>query len=101
MARPIRLPNTTTIYMARERNPPTTPSDRLFLDTGYVIARFNGRDQYHSKTKQLAQVVATARNFGQRMPFYWKLPQPFPIQPIAPSRWRFGMNSTAETHDAA
>jgi predicted nucleic acid-binding protein len=46
--------------MAREKNPPAPPSDRLFLDTGYVIARFNRRDQYHGKAKQLAGVVAAA-----------------------------------------
>ncbi len=51
----------TTISMARQRNPRIQPSDRLFLDTGYVIARFNRRDQYHVKAKQLAGAVAAAR----------------------------------------
>jgi predicted nucleic acid-binding protein len=37
------------------------PSDRLFLDTGYVLARFNRRDQYHGKAKQLADTVAASR----------------------------------------
>jgi len=37
------------------------PSDRIFLDTGYVIARFNRRDQHHAKAKQLAGVIAAAR----------------------------------------
>jgi len=36
------------------------PGDRLFLDTSYVIARFNRRDQYHDKAKQLAAVIRTA-----------------------------------------
>jgi predicted nucleic acid-binding protein len=33
----------------------------LFLDTGYVIARFNRRDQHHGKAKQLSAVIAAAR----------------------------------------
>lgn len=33
----------------------------MFLDTGYVIARFNRRDQYHDKAKQLAGVITAAR----------------------------------------
>lgn len=37
------------------------PSDRLFLDTGYIIARFNRRDQYHAEAKQLAGAVAACR----------------------------------------
>jgi predicted nucleic acid-binding protein len=37
------------------------PSDRVFLDTGYVVARFNQRDQLHSKAKQLANAVFTCR----------------------------------------
>lgn len=37
------------------------PSDRLFLDTGYVIARFNRRDQYHARALQVAPVVANCR----------------------------------------
>lgn len=37
------------------------PSDRLFLDTSYVIARFNRRDQYHDCAKQLASSVAACR----------------------------------------
>lgn len=37
------------------------PSDRLFLDTGYVLARFNRRDQYHGKARQLAEAVAAVR----------------------------------------
>lgn len=47
--------------MARQRNPPTPPSDRLFLDTGYVIARFNRRDEHHGNAKRLASAVAAAR----------------------------------------
>lgn len=46
--------------MARQRNPATAPTDRLFLDTGYVIARFNRRDEYHNAAKQLAEVVIVA-----------------------------------------
>jgi hypothetical protein len=38
-----------------------TPSDRFFLDTGYVIARFNRRDQYHGKARQLAAVVSAGQ----------------------------------------
>jgi uncharacterized protein len=37
------------------------PSDRLFLVTGYVLARFNRRDQYHGKAKLLAATIATSR----------------------------------------
>jgi predicted nucleic acid-binding protein len=33
----------------------------LFLDTGYVIARFNRRDQYHGQSKQWASTVSAAR----------------------------------------
>ena len=35
--------------------------DRLFLDTGYVVARFNRRDQYHDQAKQLTGVIAACR----------------------------------------
>lgn len=47
--------------MARQKSPLTKSSDRLFLDTGYVIARFNRRDQHHGKAKQLAGTVAAAQ----------------------------------------
>ena len=39
-------------------------SDRYFLDTGYVIARFNRRDQYHERAKQLAGTLAAAARAG-------------------------------------
>lgn len=32
----------------------------MFLDTGYVIARFNRRDQFHAKARQLAGTVSSA-----------------------------------------
>ena len=32
------------------------PSDRFFLDTGYVIARFNRRDEYHQKAQTTGQL---------------------------------------------
>lgn len=38
-----------------------TQSDRLFLDTGYVIARFNRGDQYHQAAKGLSSLVSTCR----------------------------------------
>jgi predicted nucleic acid-binding protein len=34
----------------------------LFLDTGFVIARFNRRDQFHGMARQLAGSVASARD---------------------------------------
>jgi predicted nucleic acid-binding protein len=37
------------------------PADRFFLDTGFVIARFNCRDQYHSVAKSLAPTIAAGR----------------------------------------
>ncbi len=36
------------------------PSDRLFMDTGYVIARFNNRDQHHTAALELADIVAAS-----------------------------------------
>jgi uncharacterized protein len=39
----------------------TEPSDRLFLDTSYVIARFNRRDQHHVQAKRLAEFIAQGR----------------------------------------
>jgi len=33
----------------------------LFLDTGYVIARFNRRDQYHASARKLAGAITVAR----------------------------------------
>lgn len=36
-------------------------SDRLFLDTGYAIARFNRRDQHHAAAKRLSSVIAQCR----------------------------------------
>jgi predicted nucleic acid-binding protein len=47
--------------MARQKSPLTRSSDRLFLDTGYVIARFNRRDQHHGTAKRLAETVSAAR----------------------------------------
>jgi predicted nucleic acid-binding protein len=35
----------------------TTP-ERLFVDTGYLIARFNVRDQYHARARALDDIVA-------------------------------------------
>jgi predicted nucleic acid-binding protein len=46
--------------MARQKDPPIPATDRLFLDTGYVIARFNRRDAYHDAAKSRANVVADA-----------------------------------------
>lgn len=37
------------------------PSDRLFLDTGYVLARFNRRDQYHKNAKRFANSISSVR----------------------------------------
>jgi predicted nucleic acid-binding protein len=33
-------------------------SERLFLDTGYAIARFNHRDEYHQAAKSFGTTVA-------------------------------------------
>jgi uncharacterized protein len=33
------------------------PSDRLFMDTGFVIARFNRTDQYHLVVRSLAATL--------------------------------------------
>ncbi len=35
--------------------------DRLFLDTGYVMARFNRRDQYHQVAGRLSPLMANCR----------------------------------------
>ena len=35
-------------------------SDRLFLDTGYAIARFNQRDEYHQAARALSAAVAAS-----------------------------------------
>jgi predicted nucleic acid-binding protein len=45
--------------MARQKSPPDKPADRYFLDTGFVLARFNRRDQYHEKARQLAGLIAS------------------------------------------
>jgi uncharacterized protein len=47
--------------MALPRNPPRKFRDRLFLDTGFCIARFNQRDQYHAVAKALAQRLGAFR----------------------------------------
>ncbi|MEX2309099.1 MAG: hypothetical protein WD738_15985 [Pirellulales bacterium] len=47
--------------MARQKSHLTKSSDRLFLYIGYVIARFNRRDQHHGKAKRLGGIVAAAR----------------------------------------
>ncbi len=39
----------------------TPISDRLFLDTGYAIARFNERDEYHQTAKSLSEAIAGSR----------------------------------------
>ncbi len=40
----------------------TTPiSDRLFVDTGYAIARFNERDEYHQTALSLSNSIAACR----------------------------------------
>jgi predicted nucleic acid-binding protein len=36
-------------------------SDRLFVDTSYVIARFNERDEFHASAKALAPTVGACR----------------------------------------
>lgn len=36
-------------------------SERLFLDTSFVVARFNRRDQYHEPARELAQRADTCR----------------------------------------
>ena len=36
-------------------------NDRCFLDTAYVIARFNRRDQYHDEAKRLAGAIAASK----------------------------------------
>jgi predicted nucleic acid-binding protein len=35
--------------------------DRLFLDTGFVVARFNRRDQYHQAARRLAETFDACR----------------------------------------
>jgi len=35
--------------------------ERLFVDTGYLIARFNVRDQYHTRARELDDVVLWCR----------------------------------------
>jgi predicted nucleic acid-binding protein len=47
--------------MARQKSPPNNLSDRCFLDRGYVLARFNQRDQFHGKARQLAGAIAAGR----------------------------------------
>jgi hypothetical protein len=37
------------------------PSDRLFLDAGYALARFNPRDQFHSVAVKLGPIVDESR----------------------------------------
>lgn len=47
--------------MARQKSPLDKPTDRFFLDTGYVLARFNRRDEYHDNARQLAGAIASCR----------------------------------------
>jgi predicted nucleic acid-binding protein len=47
--------------MARKDDLAISPSDRLFLDTGFVIARINRRDQYHREAKELSSAIADAK----------------------------------------
>jgi uncharacterized protein len=47
--------------MAQQKKTSENLSDRLFVDTGYVIARFNRRDQYHEKAKQFSPAIAESR----------------------------------------
>jgi hypothetical protein len=51
----------TIIFSGRQNDPMDESIDRLFLDTGYVVARFNRRDQFHPRAKQLAGVIAACR----------------------------------------
>jgi predicted nucleic acid-binding protein len=37
------------------------PSDRLFVDTSYLVARFNSRDQYHERACELEDAVSRCR----------------------------------------
>src|SRR5688572_1791803 len=60
MGRPTGRLNTIITCMARQKNLLAKSSDRLFLDTGYVIARFNRRDQHHDTAKQLAGALTAA-----------------------------------------
>jgi hypothetical protein len=47
--------------MVQQKKASENLSDRLFVDTGYIIARFNRRDQYHEKAKQFSQAIAESR----------------------------------------
>ncbi len=83
--------------MARQRNPATAPTDRLFLDTGYVIARFNRRDEYHNAAKQLAEVVIVASELWTTDAVLLEIAATFSAPAYRPFAMQFGMNFMAAT----
>lgn len=68
----------------------TKPSERFFLDTGFVIARFNRRDQYHDKAKELAGIISAGQELWTTDAILLEIAAAFshPSQrPIALSLW--------------
>jgi predicted nucleic acid-binding protein len=73
------------------------PSDRFFLDTGYVIARFNRRDQYHQKAKELTGLVAARRELWTTDAVLLEVAAAF-SSPSHRSHYRCGMSFMAAIH---
>lgn len=51
----------TITFTAHPNVPRKMPSNRLFLDTGFVVARFRGGDQYHEAARSLESLVSGCR----------------------------------------
>jgi uncharacterized protein len=84
----------------------TPLSDRLFLDTSYVVARFNRRDQYHRQARRLAAQIAESRELWTTDAVLLEIAAAFSHpehRPIAISMWDefHGSNSRCRTCDAA
>jgi predicted nucleic acid-binding protein len=72
--------------MVQQKKASEILSDRLFVDTGYIIARFNRRDQYHEKAKQFSRVIAESRELWTTDAVLLEVLPLFPIRSIGRSQ---------------
>jgi predicted nucleic acid-binding protein len=92
--------------MARQKSPPDKPAERYFLDTSYVLARFNRRDQYHEKARQLAGAIVSCRELWTTDAVLLEIAAAFSQpnhRPIALAIWDefHGGNKSCRVSDAA
>jgi predicted nucleic acid-binding protein len=71
------------------------PSDRFFVDTGYVLARFNLRDQHHDRAKDLSSLIAAGRELWTTDAVLLNVASAFQRRHTAQLPFRSGMSFTA------